>query len=560
MNFEYIHQTFKNKDFVFSKNQIYNLYVSLKTKPFVILSGISGTGKSKIISIFAEIINGDSHPNANYFELVPVKPNWTDSRGIFGFYNLITDTYEITPTLKLFLHALKNPDMPHFLVLDEMNLAKIEYYFSDFLSLIESRRYHKENTASELTEKLDQLMRMQSSEAAILAGLNLNASEDYVKLSDIRNHRYVQAWKERNYHGEDENWTPMFRTNFNQKNEDGSFKRLAGRVFVDNPLSSGPNRSFCFKDESLLDPETKRELKSLQDLYNDINTLEQKLDVPRKIIVQNLISLHEKNTCIASTGASEWENTESLSQENMYKAHNLIDNDKGVFYIPPKIPIPLNVFVIGTVNIDETTHSFSPKVLDRSNVIEFNEIDILTVYNVPVELNSIVPKLYVEEEVNVVEELPLLDISLASIEDTNWLIANQPEIFKILLSIYEILQKKDRHFGYRVFNEISSYIINYGMYTSNENRYYQALDKQILQKILPKINGSREEVEEILLSILFGLLKISDATIKLEDLKKSLLINSDNINITNIRFRSSIKKLKSMLQTLYRTGFVTFIQ
>lgn len=143
----------KSRGFYYSKEQLYNFYISLKTKPFVILSGISGSGKSKIADLFAEYMAFVTSTDQNY-ELVSVKPNWTDSRGIFGYHNIINNTYEITPTVKLFIRAIANPDKPYFLLLDEMNLAKVEYYFSDFLSLLESRRISEETDSFKILSKL----------------------------------------------------------------------------------------------------------------------------------------------------------------------------------------------------------------------------------------------------------------------------------------------------------------------------------------------------------------------------------------------------------------------
>ena len=74
---------------------------------------------------------------------IPVRPDWMDNRGLLGYYNVLQEKYVKTPLLELLLAAKSNPDKPHFIILDEMNLAKVEYYFSDFLSIMESRTSEK---------------------------------------------------------------------------------------------------------------------------------------------------------------------------------------------------------------------------------------------------------------------------------------------------------------------------------------------------------------------------------------------------------------------------------
>lgn len=124
----------KDKGFSFDDELIENFYLCLKSKPFVILAGTSGTGKTKLVKLFAEAIS------ANY-KLVPVRPDWSDSSDLFGYTNMqgIFVPGAITDYVKA---AIEHPDKPYILCLDEMNLARVEYYFSDFLSLIETRRWN----------------------------------------------------------------------------------------------------------------------------------------------------------------------------------------------------------------------------------------------------------------------------------------------------------------------------------------------------------------------------------------------------------------------------------
>ena len=131
----------KNK-YYFNIVDIKRFIVSLLTKPFVILSGNSGTGKTKIAQIFAEWI---TIQNNNRYALVPVGADWTDNRNIVGFLNLLRKgpsgndgLFQSTPILDLMLSASDDPYNPYFLILDEMNLSHVERYFSDCLSAMES--------------------------------------------------------------------------------------------------------------------------------------------------------------------------------------------------------------------------------------------------------------------------------------------------------------------------------------------------------------------------------------------------------------------------------------
>lgn len=122
----------KKQGYNYTYNQLSNLYLSLKTKPFTILAGISGTGKSKIIRLLADSINAD-------YTLISVRPDWNDATDLIGYKNL-DDKFIKGQLTKTILKAQQNKNKPHLICLDEMNLARVEYYLSDYLSIIESRK------------------------------------------------------------------------------------------------------------------------------------------------------------------------------------------------------------------------------------------------------------------------------------------------------------------------------------------------------------------------------------------------------------------------------------
>ena len=125
---------------------------ALRTKPFMLLAGISGTGKSRIVRKLAQATTTqhyakeenrwkDNRPEN--FELIQVKPNWHNSMDVVGFFSNISKRYEFTPFVEFIVKAWQHKDTPYFLCLDEMNLAPVEEYFAEFLSAIESRSTDK---------------------------------------------------------------------------------------------------------------------------------------------------------------------------------------------------------------------------------------------------------------------------------------------------------------------------------------------------------------------------------------------------------------------------------
>lgn len=135
---EHIKDYFFSRGFIYSYNLIVNFYLSLKSKPFVILAGTSGTGKTKLVELFAEAIGAE-------YSLVSVRPDWSDGSDLFGHHDLNGNFIE-GPVCEAFDKAIAEPDRPVLLCLDEMNLARVEYYLSDFLSVIESRKKGDDGT------------------------------------------------------------------------------------------------------------------------------------------------------------------------------------------------------------------------------------------------------------------------------------------------------------------------------------------------------------------------------------------------------------------------------
>lgn len=128
----------------------YAYMAAIKTKPFLILGGFSGTGKSLLVKSLAfatcpcdGVLNISETSPGNYL-LVSVKPNWHDATDITGFRSSVNRNYYVTDFMRFLVKAKLHPNVPFFVCLDEMNLAPVEEYFADFLSVIESRKRKKD--------------------------------------------------------------------------------------------------------------------------------------------------------------------------------------------------------------------------------------------------------------------------------------------------------------------------------------------------------------------------------------------------------------------------------
>lgn len=129
-------------------SQQYSYISAIKAKPFLILGGFSGTGKSQQVKELAfaacpcdGILNTSETSPGNYL-LVSVKPNWHDASDITGFRSSVNKNYYVTDFMRFLVKAkaYESKKVPFFVCLDEMNLAPVEEYFADFLSVIESRK------------------------------------------------------------------------------------------------------------------------------------------------------------------------------------------------------------------------------------------------------------------------------------------------------------------------------------------------------------------------------------------------------------------------------------
>ncbi|WP_173912897.1 McrB family protein [Acinetobacter sp. Marseille-Q1618] len=260
----YIHAHLVEIEYMYPRHIIENYLTLLRTKDLIILAGDSGSGKTNLVKSFAKAVGGKSI-------IVPVKPNWTSSEDLLGYYNPLEKKYLATPFLEALIEAQQNPEIPYFICLDEMNLARVEYYFADFLSLLETR-----------DEEPEISLYAESESAHVLSELKA--------VVDI-----IQSTKEK-------------------YSQDGVINFI--ELLKNEQLNLQLRLAFGFSDKD------------------------------------SLIKYHSEIRRMLSA----------------------------VMTMPSSIKMPANVHIIGAINIDETTHYLSPKILDRAHIMRF-ESPLLSDWN-----------------------------------------------------------------------------------------------------------------------------------------------------------------------------------
>ena len=332
-----------------SSNVSYRSYIAaIKSKPFLLLAGISGTGKSRIVRELARACweEGSEEYKAQKpknFEMIQVKPNWHDSSELLGYVSRVSGKPEFIAGdfLKFIAKAWENLDVPHFLCLDEMNLAPVEQYFAEYLSVVESR------------------------------------------------------------------------------------KNIDGEIVTDAIIE-----------------------KCAEQWYFDLTA--------------KLTTNDEVRTRFMNEG----------------------------------ITIPKNLIVVGTVNMDETTFSFSRKVLDRAMTIEMNEVD----------LEGGLTKRY--EQIGKLGEAELIGYAVEGVDVYDAYKEVCDITIKYLKAINEKLEETPFKVAYRTRNEFLLYVVNNLPYNKDENGaeipqevvIARALDEITNMKILSRIEGDETKVSKDFLS------------------------------------------------------------
>ena len=212
----------------------------------------------------------------------------------------------------------------------------------------------------------------------------------------------------------------------------------------------------------------------------------------------------------------------------------LWDNQAG--NAPKEIELPKNVFIIGTINVDETTYMFSPKVLDRANVIEFKIA--------PNEMEQYLNEkkdIHLEKAYSACSDMAEDFVNKAKSQIQ---IDNNDEK-TVLLSFFTELKKVNAEFGYRTVNEISRYL----HFADGDLEDDSAIDTAILQKLLPKLHGSRKKLVPVLTSL--WQLCLNDGVTKEIDTE---------FNATDFKYPESAEKIQRMYNAVVDNGFTSYAE
>lgn len=530
------YEIYRNSGFFFPKSILTTYCISLFTKPFVILSGISGTGKTKIAQLFS-IPDYESKDEKKDSTKLKIPGNWIvlhltekamygDGRANFKYGDLETlltreELEEIEPErLRLIEQGLKNNYSAQYdLTIDtpEEGEIKAKFYLQRpqsplvrvrFLSKrgeeeYDSRQYFKRHYE---VDDIIQLERIDDKKLRIVS----------VNDKDVRD-KYDQLEKEE-------------------------------RKFIDNQCfisvkSDWTDSTYLFGFYNLIEQKYH-----VTRLLKFILAAKENPNIPFFVILDemNLSKVEYYFSDFLSCLESRFYKDEEISQEGvqLHSASGLIETDDDYFdVIPGEVKLPLNLFVTGTVNIDETTYMFSPKVLDRANVIEFNKVDFENY-----EENGAG-----DTEAFVLREFPdFREIKLASKKDYLDL---RKEAKDVLKQIHSLLAKYNLHFGYRTINEVSLYVNNCLKYIDDStSTLLKSLDYQIVQKIFPKLHGGHSKLDlplRELIKILIG----SDI-----DIEKIDLDFVEQINPNETKYPVSVNRIKRLYKNLVLNGFASFVE
>ena len=235
--------------------------------------------------------------------------------------------------------------------------------------------------------------------------------------------------------------------------------------------------------------------------------------------------------------------------------------------VPEELTLPRNLFVIGTVNVDETTYMFSPKVLDRANVLEFRvEADtpkqFLQKGGKPIAEVVAAPLGYAQAFLNLSRRAR----GLASPALESPPVTSLDECHTALIDLFALMQQRHQEFAFRPMAEILRYLAVDYEFTADKTAWdwQAAMDAQILQKILPKLHGSKRKIGSLLAALAAYCEKAenyatAEDLLKNESKAESYPAASDRLT-SPPRFKESYRKLGEMLAAVRRDQFVSYIQ
>lgn len=207
--------------------------------------------------------------------------------------------------------------------------------------------------------------------------------------------------------------------------------------------------------------------------------------------------------------------------------------------VPPTISLPKNLFIIGTINVDETTYMFSPKVLDRANVIEFKILSD--------EMEKFLKEMKNVDRCSINGKAAGMGadfVNLANVKELD----KDDEAVNTLQNFFKELKKVNAEFGYRTATEIFRYIAQAKKNDDTKDKLtsYDILDAAIIQKLLPKLHGSRKKLEPVLAQ-LWKLCFTEEVHIARENVDKAI-------------YKESADKILRMYEAANANGFTSFAE
>ena len=358
--------------------------LALRTKPFLLLAGISGTGKSRIVREFAfkscpKYLQDEDGTTPGNYCMIEVKPNWHDSTELLGYYSNLSKEYQFKKFVKFLVKAKMYPDVPFFVCLDEMNLAPVEQYFAEVLSILETRKHPRNPETKEVDMKT-------------------------IKTEVIVEAKYFQQ-----------------------------LEMINGSKNITTGLPA---------KQKLTD----------RDIYMKLYGIDEEKDINKEV---------SEKTELTTLG----------------------------------LTLPGNVLIIGTVNMDDTTHQFSRKVIDRAMTIEMNGGNLSAMFGGSKNLE------YLEDEAEQQKWQNAFTQRYISADEV--LNAHPQEAETIMEKLPERLNELNKalkgtpfEVSYRVLNELTI-MVGVLLDDNEEGKSIddiinQAVDNILLMKILPRIEGDAD--------------------------------------------------------------------
>lgn len=543
MAYEAYYKHYEDRGFNFDRGLLTSYCLSLRTKPFVILSGISGTGKTKIAQFFSAPALAASQkmtPAAAAAATVPaaappgkwiiltVTDGWTsgDGRANFKYTDLdallgpaeiatiqpridqlrnsgaddnICDPFEFTieapdgEILKAMAY-LQRASSPLLRVRFKSKRGEPEYDSTQYFS-----KKYKHGTVLRLEKIADKRLRIVSADDEIfIAKAQALEKEEWKHLKNSCFISVRSDWTDA---------TPLFgHYNF----VDQRYHLTPALNFILSAHEHPEMPFFLILDEM--------NLAKVEHYFSDFLSCLESRHIEGGKLTQEPIHIHSD---------SGW-----LSTNNEY-----------FDLVGPTLALPPNLFVTGTVNIDESTYMFSSKVLDRANVIELNDVDIKAYGSGATQAGA---------STFVLKDFPdLANFELPQKTDFQNIPADAKEF---LTATHAILEKHHLHFGYRVINEISRFVLNAKTYCEDHPGLIdQAIDRQLVQKVLPKFNGPQSKLD-VPVRELLTLIKTGAPGAAMDwDALESLDPNTT-------KFPLAASKLQRMSKALTLNGFANFIE